>query len=557
LFYQNKAKNETGGIRMSQQPIIVLREDTERRRGRDAQRNNIMAAKVIAESVRSALGPKGMDKMLVDGFGDITVSNDGATILKEMDVSHPAAKMVIEVSRTVDDEVGDGTTTAAVLTGELLKQAEELLDQKIHPTTIISGFRKASQHALDIIDKTADKIDPEDENYRDILVDVAKTAMSSKFISTSKETLAEIVVDAVLAISKDKKSGEGISIKDIPRKKQEGLQVDQTELINGLVLDKEIIHAGMPKKIDKAKIALLEAPLEVSKTEFDTKISISDPTSMQSFLDEEQNMLKSMVNKIVESGANVVICQKGIDDLAQHFLAKNGILAVRRIKKSDIERLHKATGATIVSQINNLTKDDLGEADLVEQRKVADDKMLFVEGTSKTSAVTIMVRGGTDHIVDEVDRALNDALYVVRDVIMEPKVTYGGGALACEIAQSLREEASKFEGREQYAVNAFADALEVVPTTLSENAGLDPIDMLVDLRSAHSEGKKHFGVDITSNKIDDMKKNRVIESAAVNRQIVMSAAEAAQMLLKIDDVISSKGSGMGGGGAPGAGEDLD
>lgn len=542
---------------MSQQPIIVLREDTERRRGRDAQRNNIMAAKVIAESVRSALGPKGMDKMLVDGFGDITVSNDGATILKEMDVSHPAAKMVIEVSRTVDDEVGDGTTTAAVLTGELLKQAEELLDQKIHPTTIISGFRKASQHALDIIDKTADKIDPEDENYRDILVDVAKTAMSSKFISTSKETLAEIVVDAVLAISKDKKSGEGISIKDIPRKKQEGLQVDQTELINGLVLDKEIIHAGMPKKIDKAKIALLEAPLEVSKTEFDTKISISDPTSMQSFLDEEQNMLKSMVNKIVESGANVVICQKGIDDLAQHFLAKNGILAVRRIKKSDIERLHKATGATIVSQINNLTKDDLGEADLVEQRKVADDKMLFVEGTSKTSAVTIMVRGGTDHIVDEVDRALNDALYVVRDVIMEPKVTYGGGALACEIAQSLREEASKFEGREQYAVNAFADALEVVPTTLSENAGLDPIDMLVDLRSAHSEGKKHFGVDITSNKIDDMKKNRVIESAAVNRQIVMSAAEAAQMLLKIDDVISSKGSGMGGGGAPGAGEDLD
>lgn len=542
---------------MSQQPIIVLREDTERRRGRDAQRNNIMAAKVIAESVRSALGPKGMDKMLVDGFGDITVSNDGATILKEMDVSHPAAKMVIEVSRTVDDEVGDGTTTAAVLTGELLKQAEELLDQKIHPTTIISGFRKASQHALDIIDKTADKIDPEDENYRDILVDVAKTAMSSKFISTSKETLAEIVVDAVLAISKDKKSGEGISIKDIPRKKQEGLQVDQTELINGLVLDKEIVHAGMPKKIDKAKIALLEAPLEVSKTEFDTKISISDPTSMQSFLDEEQNMLKSMVNKIVESGANVVICQKGIDDLAQHFLAKNGILAVRRIKKSDIERLHKATGATIVSQINNLTKDDLGEADLVEQRKVADDKMLFVEGTSKTSAVTIMVRGGTDHIVDEVDRALNDALYVVRDVIMEPKVTYGGGALACEIAQSLREEASKFEGREQYAVNAFADALEVVPTTLSENAGLDPIDMLVDLRSAHSEGKKHFGVDITSNKIDDMKKNRVIESAAVNRQIVMSAAEAAQMLLKIDDVISSKGSGMGGGGAPGAGEDLD
>ncbi|MGV9103402.1 MAG: thermosome subunit alpha [Promethearchaeia archaeon] len=542
---------------MSQQPVIVLREDSERRRGRDAQRNNIMAAKVIAESVRSALGPKGMDKMLVDGFGDITVSNDGATILKEMDVSHPAAKMVIEVARTVDDEVGDGTTTAAVLTGELLKQAEDLLDQKIHPTTIISGYRKASQHTIDMIEEFADEIDPEDENYRDILIDVAKTAMSSKFVSTSKEALAEIVVDAVLAISKDKEAGEDISIKDIPRQKQEGLQVDRSELINGLVLDKEIVHAGMPKRVEKAKIALLEAPLEVSKTEFDTKISISDPTSMQSFLDEEQNMLKSMVNKIVESGANVVICQKGIDDLAQHFLAKNGILAVRRIKKSDIERLHKATGATIVSQINNLTKEDLGEADLVEQRKIADDKMLFVEGTPKTSAVTIMVRGGTDHIVDEVDRALNDALYVVRDVIMEPKVTYGGGALASEIAQSLRKEASKFEGREQYAVNAFADALEIVPTTLSENAGLDPIDMLVDLRSAHSEGKKHYGVNITTGKIDDMKKARVIESAAVNRQIVMSAAEAAQMLLKIDDVISSKGGDMGAGGAPGADEDLD
>ncbi|MFO7837346.1 MAG: thermosome subunit alpha [Candidatus Thorarchaeota archaeon] len=542
---------------MSQQPVIVLREDSERRRGRDAQRNNIMAAKVIAESVRSALGPKGMDKMLVDGFGDITVSNDGATILKEMDVSHPAAKMVIEVARTVDDEVGDGTTTAAVLTGELLKQAEDLLDQKIHPTTIISGYRKASQHTIDMIEEFADEIDPEDENYRDILIDVAKTAMSSKFVSTSKDALAEIVVDAVLAISKDKEAGENISIKDIPRQKQEGLQVDRSELINGLVLDKEIVHAGMPKKVEKAKIALLEAPLEVSKTEFDTKISISDPTSMQSFLDEEQNMLKSMVNRIVESGANVVICQKGIDDLAQHFLSKNGILAVRRIKKSDIERLHKATGATIVSQINNLTKEDLGEADLVEQRKIADDKMLFVEGTPKTSAVTIMVRGGTDHIVDEVDRALNDALYVVRDVIMEPKVTYGGGALASEIAQSLRKEASKFEGREQYAVNAFADALEIVPTTLSENAGLDPIDMLVDLRSAHSEGKKHYGVNITTGKIDDMKKARVIESAAVNRQIVMSAAEAAQMLLKIDDVISSKGGDMGAGGAPGADEDLD
>ena len=542
---------------MSQQvPIIVLKEGTERSRGRDAQRNNIMAAIVIAEAVKSALGPKGMDKMLVDSFGDVTVSNDGATILKEMDVAHPAAKMVIEVAKTVDAEVGDGTTTAAILTGDLLKTAERLLDQKIHPTTIISGYRKAAEKALKVIENVAEEVDPESSDYKKILIDVAKTAMSSKFVSTSRDSLAKVVVDAVLAINKDRNPDEELNIDDVPRQKQEGMPVDATELVKGLVLDKEIVHPGMPKKVENAKILLLESPLEVQKTEFDAKISISDPSSMQSFLNEEERMLKAMVDKIVEVGATVVVAQKGIDDVVQHYLAKEKIMAVRRIKKSDIERLHKTTGATIVSKIQNLTKNDLGTAKLVEQRTVGEDKMLFIEGTKKTSVVTLLVRGGTDHIVDEVDRALNDALYVVRDVVIHPYVTYGGGALAGEIAKQLRDYSETLKGREQYAVNAFADAIESLPTTLAENAGLDPIDMIVNIRNAHAAGKVTYGIDMDQGKVDDMKKARVIESAMVNRQIVMSAAEAAQMILKIDDVISSKGAGLGAGGA-GPGGDID
>ena len=541
---------------MSQQvPVIVLREDTERSRGRDAQRNNIMAAIVIAEAVKSALGPKGMDKMLVDSFGDITVTNDGATILKEMDVAHPAAKMVIEVAKTVDSEVGDGTTTSAVLTGDLLKQAETLLDQKIHPTTIISGYRKATQKALEVIDQVAETVDPADKDYKKILIDVAKTSMSSKFVAGSKDALAKIVVEAILSVVKDLPQGEELDVENIPRQKQEGMPVDRTELVKGLVLDKEIVHAGMPKRVDGAKIALIEAALEVTKTEFDAKISISDPSSMQGFLDEEERMLKSMVDKIVAAGANVVIAQKGIDDVVQHYLAKEGILAVRRIKKSDVERVHKTTGAAIISKIQNLTAADLGTAKLVEQRDVGDDKMVFIEGTPKSSVVTILVRGGTDHIVDEVDRALNDALYVVRDVVIHPYVTYGGGALAAEISKQLRDYAATLEGREQYAVNAFADAVESLPNTLAENAGLDPIDVIVNLRKAHTEGNVFHGINIDKGYVDDMKKARVVEAAIVNKQIVMSAAEAAQMILKIDDVISSKGTpSMGEGGPGGAGD---
>ena len=542
---------------MSQQPIIILREGTERTRGRDAQRNNIMAAIVIGEAVKSALGPKGMDKMLVDSFGDITVTNDGATILKEMDVAHPAAKMVIEVSKTVDQEVGDGTTTAAVLTGELLKKAEGLLDQNIHPTTIISGYRKAAKMAIEVIEEESVTVDPSGSGYRKLLIDAAKVAMSSKFVSTSRDELAKIVVDAILLLSKDLAEGEDIDMDNLPRQKQHGMTVDETQLVKGLVLDKEVVHPGMPKKIEQAKIALLESAIEITKTEFDAKIQITDPTAMQNFLDEEQRMLKSMVDKIVESGANVVIAQKGIDDVAQHYLAKNGILAVRRIKKSDVERLHKATGATIVSKIQNLTKADLGKAKIVEQRLVGEDKMLFIEGTPKSSVATLMVRGGTSHVVDEVDRALNDALYVVRDIVIYPKITYGGGALASAIATRLRKYASSLEGREQYAVNAFADATEVIPVTLAENAGLDPIDILVSLRTAHTEGKSTYGVDITKGRVRDMKQTRIIEPALVSKQIVMSSSEAAQMILKIDDVIASKGmGGMGGPGGPG-GEDFD
>ncbi len=541
---------------MSQVPIIVLREDTERTRGRDAQRNNIMAAVVIAEAVKSSLGPKGMDKMLVDSFGDVTVSNDGATILKEMDVAHPAAKMVIEVSKTVDDEVGDGTTTAAVLTGELLKNAEELLDQKIHPTTIISGYRKAAEQSAAILDEIAEKVDTtKAAAYKKTLRDVATTAMSSKFISGNKEALAEVVVDAILALAKGKQEGEEIDIEDIPRQKQVGLRVTDTALVKGLVLDKEVVHPGMPKKVEGAKIALFECPLEISKTEYDAKISISDPSSMQVFLDEEEKMLKNMVDKIVEVGANVVIAQKGIDDVVQHYLAKNGIMAVRRIKKSDVERLHKTTGASIVSKIANLTVSDLGKAKLVEQRRIGDDKMLFIEGTPKSTVVTLLVRGGTDHVVDEVDRALNDALYVVKDVVNHPYILYGGGALESELAMKIRDYASSLEGREQYAANAFADAVESIPATLAENGGLDPIDILVSLRSAHTEGKTTYGVNLVTGKVGDMKKSRIIEPAVVKKQVIASASEAAQMLLKIDDVISSKGGGMPGG--PGGEGDFD
>ncbi len=532
---------------MAQQiPVLILKEGTQRTRGKDAQRNNIAAAILVGDVIKTALGPRGMDKMLVDSFGDITVSNDGATILKEMDIAHPAAKMVVEVAKTVDQEVGDGTTTSAVLTGELLKEAEKLLDEKIHPTVIVEGYRAAARKAAEILEEIAEPVDLENtKTLKKILKDAAMTSMSSKFVSTNKEMLADLVVNAVLEIAKKNEDGTYKVKKDNVRLvKKEGASVDKTELIHGLVLDKEVVHAGMPKKVEDAKIALLEAPLEITKTEFDAKINISDPTQMQLFMQEEERMLREMVDAIVKTGANVVFCQKGIDDLAQHFLAKAGILAVRRVKRSDIEAIHKATGATIVTNITNITAKDLGKAKVVEERKVQEDNMVFIEGVPNKDVITIMIRGGTEHVVDEVKRALDDAVSVVRNILQKPKIVYGGGATEIELALRLYKYANSLEGRSQLAAESFARALETIPAILASNAGLEPIDIIAELKKAHSaENAKAYGIDLFKGKVVDMAKSRVIEPMVVKQQSILSASEASEMILRIDDVIMAKAGG--------------
>ena len=521
---------------LSGQPVLILKEGTQRTVGRDAMRANIMAARVIAEAIRTALGPKGMDKMLVDSFGDVTITNDGATILKEVDVQHPAAKMMVEVAKAQDDEVGDGTTTAVVIAGELLKKAEELLDQNIHPTIIVEGYRKATEQAIKILDEISQETSIDDE---EMLKKAAMTAMHSKVVSGSRDYLANLVVNAVKSIAEKVDGQWKADIDDVKVEKKQGGSIEDTKLINGIVLDKEVVHPGMPRRVTTAKIALIDAPLEIEKTEFDAKIHINSPEQMKAFLDEEQRMLREMVEKIKEVGANVVLCQKGIDDVAQHFLAKAGILAVRRVKKSDMEKLAKATGGKIVTSIEDLTPQHLGEAELVEERKVADDKMVFVEGCKNPKAVSILIRGGTEHIVDEAERALHDALCVVRNIVHEPKVVPGGGAPEIEIARRLREYAETLSGREQLAVKAFADAIEVVPRTLAENAGLDPIDILVELRAKHEKGEWWAGINLVSGKVDDMRKLDVWEPASVKKQAIKSASEAAQMILRIDDVIAA------------------
>jgi len=521
---------------LSGQPVLILKEGTQRTVGRDAMRANIMAARVIAEAIRTALGPKGMDKMLVDSFGDVTITNDGATILKEIDVQHPAAKMMVEVAKAQDDEVGDGTTTAVVIAGELLKKAEELLDQNIHPTIIVEGYRKATEQSIKIFDEISQETSIDDE---EMLKKVAMTSMHSKVVAGSREYLADLVVKAVKSIAEKVNEQWKVDIDDVKVEKKQGGSLEDTKLINGIVLDKEVVHPGMPKRVMNAKIALIDAPLEIEKTEFDAKIHINSPEQMKAFLDEEQRMLREIVEKIKEVGANVVLCQKGIDDVAQHFLAKAGILAVRRVKKSDMEKLAKATGGRIVTSIDDLTPQHLGEAEVVEERKVADDKMVFVEGCKNPKAVSILIRGGTEHIVDEAERALHDALCVVRNIIQEPKVVTGGGAPEIEIARKLREYAETLSGREQLAVKAFADAIEVVPRTLAENAGLDPIDMLVELRARHEKGEWWTGINLVSGKVDDMRKLDVWEPASVKKQAIKSASEAAQMILRIDDVIAA------------------
>jgi len=533
------------------QPVLILKEGTARRRGRDAQRNNFMAARVISEVLRTTLGPRGMDKMLIDSLGDITITNDGAAILDEIDVEHPAAKMMVEIAKTQDDMVGDGTTTAVVFAGELLRRAEELLNQNIHPTIIVSGYRKACQKAIEVLNKVGIAVDLED---RETLKKVAVTAMTSKAVGTAREHLAEIAIDAVKQIVEERGGRNIADIDNIQIIKKEGKSLIDTELVRGMIVDKEIIHPGMPKTIENAKIALLDSALEVEKTEFNAEIRIRDPTQMKAFLDKETRMLKEMVEKIKASGANVMFCQKGIDDVAQHFLAKKGILTARRVKQSDMEKLAKATGGKMVTNLDDLKTKDLGKAGLVEERKVGEDKMIFVEKCKHPRAVTVLIRAGLERMVDEAERAMHDALSVIADVVEYNKIVAGGGAIESEIAKVIRPYATKVGGREQLAIEAFADAVEIVPRTLAENAGLEPIDILVALRSAHEKPKGHLtGVDVFTGKVLDMYDKGVIEPLRVKEQAVKSATESTSMILRIDDVIAAtkpKAEGRGPGEMP-------
>jgi thermosome len=537
---------------------MVLREGTKQSRGREAQHGNITAAKVVAESVRSALGPKGMDKMLVDSFGDVTITNDGRTILDEMDIQHPAAKMMVEVAKTQDKEAGDGTTSSVIVAGELLNRAEELIDKNIHPTIIIEGYKLAAEKALETLDKIAIKITPTATDY---LKKVAITAMGSKIVSEHKEYLADIAVKAMLAVAEKTESGYKADVDDVKVEKKTGESLAETSLIYGIVLDKEIVHSGMPKRLEKAKIALLDASLENEKPEIDAKINIENPAQIEAFLKEEEAMLKGLVDKVVASGANVVICQKGIDDLAQHFMARKGIIAIRRAKRSDMEKLQRATGGKILSNIDALTAADLGAAALVEERKTGDDKMTYIEGCKNPKSVTLLIRGGNQRLIAEAERSIHDALCVIRDLLEEPRVVAGGAAPEMEMANALKKYAQTLSGREQFAVRIFAESLEIIATTLAENAGLDPIDLLTQLRASHEKGQTWAGINIAEGKVADMTKLNVYEPLAVKKQIIKSATEAASMILKIDDVISiakmkappmPPGGGMGGmGGMPG------
>ncbi|UCG45972.1 MAG: TCP-1/cpn60 chaperonin family protein [Candidatus Bathyarchaeota archaeon] len=535
--------------------MLILREGASRSRGREAQRANIMAARIVAESVKSALGPKGMDKMLVDSMGDVTITSDGRTVLDEMDIQHPAAKMMVEVAKTQDDEVGDGTTTSVITTGELLVKAEELIEKGVHPTVIIGGYRKAAEKALTALDKIATTVKPNDKGS---LKKVAMTAMASKLVAENREYLAEVASSAVLQVAEKTKDGYRVDIDDVKVEKKAGEALTDTKLVNGVIIDKEVVHSGMPKRVGPAKILLLDTPLEIEKTEFDAKINIESPEQMDAFLKEEENMLKQMVKKISTAGANVVICQKGIDDMVQHFLSRKNIFATRRVKKSDMEKLAKATGGKTVTNLDDFTKADLGYAKLVEERKIGDDKMTFIEGCKNPRAVTILIRGGTERIVDEAERSLHDALCVVRDVVEEPKILAGGGSPEMEVSKVIMDYAETLPGREQLAAMRFADALEAIPTTLAENAGLDPIDIISELRARHEKGEVWTGVEVHEGKVRDMRQVNVFEPLAVKKQIIKSSSEAACMILKIDDVIAvgkmktppmpPGGPGMGAGG---------
>jgi len=534
--------------------VLILKEGTSRSRGKEAQRNNIMAARVIGEVLKTTLGPRGMDKMLVDSLGDITITNDGAAILKEIDVEHPAAKMMVEIAKTQDDMVGDGTTTAVVLASEFLKKAEELLDQNIHPTILVSGYRKAAQKAIEIIEKNAVPIDVED---RKMMMKVALTSMGSKAVGSAKERFAEIAIDAVKQIAEKRGDKMIADIDNIQLVKKTGKSVLESQLISGIIIDKEVVHPGMPKKKENSKIALVNSALEIEKTEMSAEIRIRDPNQMKAFLDQEDSMLKDMVNKIKASGADIVFCQKGIDDMVQHYLSQEGIMAARRIKESDMEKLARATGGRVTSNLDDLKAEDLGFAGLVEERKIGEDKMIFVEKCKDPHSVAILIRAGLERMVDEAERAIVDALSVVSDVTENNKIVAGGGAVEIEVAKELRRYANKVGGREQLAVEAFADAMEIIPRALTENAGFQPIDVLIDLRTAHDkEDGKYKGLNVFTGKVQNSLENGVVEPLIVKIQAIKSAVESATMILRIDDVITSKapkggprgpGGGMGGG----------
>ncbi len=537
----------------NQIPILLLKEGTKRERGRGAQSSNITAAKAIAEAIRTTLGPKGMDKMMVDSMGDVVITNDGVTILKEMEIEHPAAKMIVEVAKTQDEQCGDGTTTAVVIAGEFLKRAEDLLEQNVHSTIIAHGYKLASERALEVLERIAIDIDVDD---KEMLKKIASTAMTGKSAEAEKEHLSEVVVEAVRTVA-EKRDGKWIVDQDnIKIEKKHGGSVRDTKMIQGLIIDKERVHSGMPEMVKDAKIALVDSALEVKKTEVDAKINITDPSQLQKFLAEEENMLRRLVEKVESAGANVLFCQKGIDDLAQHFLAKKKIFAIRRVKKSDMTKLAKATGARVVSNLDDLTAEDLGSAGKIEELKIGDDEMTYITECVNPKAVSILIRGGTEHIVDQVERTLDDGISVVALAIEDGKAVAGGGSPEIEIALDLEKYATTMEGREQLAIKAYATAIEIIPKTLAENAGMDAINAIVNLRSAHETGKRNSGLSSEKEEVIDMLENNVIEPLRVKTQAIESATEVAVMLLRIDDVIASKGSEMpamppGGGGMGG------
>ena len=528
-------------------PVLVLKESALQQKGRDAQKNNIAAAKLVADLVKTSLGPRGLDKMLVDSLGDVTITNDGATILKEIDAQHPAAKMMVEISKTIDTEVGDGTTSSVVFAGALLEKAEKLLEKDVHSTVIVDGYQAASEKSLELLADFAKSIKPDDQES---LIKIAKTSMESKLISEDSEPMSKLVVGAILKIAEKNGDAYSVDLDNLKVEKKSGASIQDTALIKGIVLDKEIVHSGMPTKIQNAKIALVNAALEVEKTEMSAEIRIYDPSQMQMFLEEENRMLKEMVTKLHNVGTNVLICQKGIDDISQHYLAKHGILAVRRVKESDMTKLAKATGGRITTNLDDITEKDLGHADLVQQKKIETDKWVFIEGCKNPHSVTILIRGGSQRVVDEVDRSIHDSLMVVKDVIETPSIVTGGGSAEAYLAGQLNEYADSFDGREQLAVKQYAEALESIPLTIAENAGMDPIDTIISLRAKQNSGKKGSGINAREGKIGDMNSLNILEPLVVKEQIIKSATETACMILRIDDVIAISG-GPSSGGSPG------